>query len=55
MNGCVDGIMLRYYNLARSFKRPGMLMSDGMQLTKKGMNVLGSKLAGFITRALNYI
>lgn len=36
-----------------SSNEPGMVMWYGIQLTQRGDNILGSKLVGLITRALN--
>lgn len=41
-----------FYDLGCTFERPGMLISDE---TRWGKSLLGSKLAGLISRALNYI
>lgn len=42
-----------YYDLGCNFEKLGMLTLDKMQLTRKGKKILGSKLSGLITRALN--
>lgn len=43
-----------FYNLGRTFDKPGMLIWDETHLTNRGEDILGKKLALFITRALNY-
>lgn len=55
MIGCGAGAMLRALGSMISdapLRYHGMLTSGGTQLTTSGMNVLGSKLAGLINRAL---
>ena len=42
-----------FYDLGHCSERPGMLPSDGASLTKWAKSVLGSKMAGLISRALN--
>lgn len=42
------------YGLGCTFDKPGMLMWDGILLTRRSENTLGSKLDGLITRALNW-
>lgn len=44
-----------YYDLGQAFERPGMWASDGIQLSRWGKSILGSKLVGLVTRSLNYI
>jgi len=53
--GCCHAQCFGYYALRCTFERPDMLTSDAAQLTRRGRNVLGSKLAGLITRALSKI
>lgn len=45
----------RFYDLRHAFERPGMLTQDGAHLMKWGKSILGSKLSGLISRALNWI
>ena len=42
-----------YYGLGCSLEKGGMLMVDRSQLTRRATNILGSKLAGLVSRALN--
>ncbi len=42
-----------YYGLGRNLEKGGMLTADGSQLTRKAINILGNKLAGLVSRALN--
>lgn len=42
-------------NLILQTNKPEMLTLCGKQMTRRSKNVLGRKLAGLITRALNYI
>ena len=44
---------LGYYGLGRSLEKRGMLMMDRSRLTRRATDILGSKLAGPVTRALN--
>lgn len=58
MSGCEDGVMLGVLGTItsdkfQSFDSPVMLTSDQTQLTRRGKNVLSSKPAGLITRAVN--
>lgn len=43
----------RFYDLGHSFEKLEVLTWDGMQMTRRGKNILGSRLARLITRALN--
>ena len=42
-----------YYGLGHSLKKGGMLMVDGSRLTRRATNIVGNKLAGLVSRALN--
>lgn len=42
-----------FYDLGSNLERLGMLTQDGTHLTKGAKSVLGSKLARFISKALN--
>ena len=42
-----------YYGLGCSLEKGGMLTVDGNQLSRRPTNILGSKLAGLVSRALN--
>ena len=42
-----------FCDLQHTFNKPGMLMRDGTQVTMRDKNILGSKLVGLMTRALN--
>ena len=42
-----------YFDLGQSFEKLGMWADDRLQLSKWGTSVLGSKLSGLVTRALN--
>ena len=44
---------LGYYDLGPTFKRLSILTLNGMQPIRRAKNVLGSKLPGLISRALN--
>lgn len=44
---------ISFYDLGHTFDEPGRLMWDGTQLTRKGKNIVGRKLAELIIRALN--
>jgi len=41
------------FEFCHTFKKLGMVMLDGTQLTRCIMSILGSKLAELINRALN--
>ena len=41
------------YDLGHSIEKVGMLTADGRILTRRATNILGSKLAGLVSRALN--
>lgn len=41
-----------YCDHSHTFDRPGMLALDGMQLTRRGKNILGCNLVGLIARDL---
>lgn len=43
-----------FYDLGCTSDKPGMLIWDETHLTKRSKNILGKKLALFITRTLNY-
>ena len=57
VNDCMRGWCLDqgfgYFDLGQAFEKPGMWAPDGLRLSKGGTSVLGSKLSGLITRALN--
>ena len=40
-----------YYGFGCSFEKGGMLTADGSRLTRRATNILGSRLAGLISRA----
>jgi len=42
-----------YYGLGCRLEKGGMLTVDGSRLTRRPTNILGSKLAGLVSRALN--
>jgi len=42
-----------FCEFGHNFKKPGMLTSGGTQLTGRGKDVLGRKLADLINRTLN--
>ena len=42
-----------YFDLGQAFEKLGMWAPDGLRLSKRGRSVLGNKLSGLITRALN--
>jgi len=42
-----------YYDLGLTFDKPGMLMWNRTQLTRRGKNILGSQFAGFLTGTFN--
>lgn len=42
-----------FHYLAQTLERPSMWSSDGTQLRRWGKSVMGSKLAGLITRAFS--
>jgi len=42
-----------YYGLGHSLEKGGMLTADGNRLTRRATNILGNKLAGLVSRALN--
>jgi len=44
---------ISFYDLGHTFDEPGRLMWDGTQLTRKGKNIVGRKLAELIIRDLN--
>ena len=48
---CTQGF--GYYNLGCSLEKGGMLKADGSQLTRRATNILGNKLAGLVSGALN--
>ena len=48
---CAQGF--GYYGLGCSLEKGGMLTVDGNQLSRRPTNILGSKLAGLVSRALN--
>ena len=55
MNGFANGVMLRALGtmaLGGSLEKGGMLTADGSQVTRRATNILGSKLAGLVSRAL---
>lgn len=41
-----------FYALEQTFNKLGRLTWDETQLTRRGKNILGSKMAGLITRVL---
>ena len=50
---CAQGF--GYYGLGCSLEKAGMLTADGSQLTRRASNILGNKLSGLVSRALNPI
>ena len=42
-----------YHGLGCSLEKGGMLTADGSRLTRRATNILGNKLAGLVSRALN--
>ena len=44
---------LGYYGLGRSLENGRMLAANGSHLTRRAKNILGNKLAGLVSRALN--
>ena len=42
-----------YYGFGCSFEKGGMLMADGSRLTRRATDILGNKLSGLVSRALN--
>ena len=48
---CAQGF--ECYGLGHSLEKGGMLMADGSRLTRRATNILGNKLAGLVSRALN--
>ena len=56
MNGFEHSVALGFghCDLGHRFEKGGMLMSDEMtRLTRRAKNILGSMLAGLVSRALN--
>lgn len=54
LHGCCHAQGFGFYDLSCTFERLGMLMSAGMQLTRWGKSVLGSRLDGLISRTRLY-
>ena len=48
---CAQGF--GYYGLGCSLEQGGMLRADGSRLTRRATNILGNKLSGLVSRALN--
>jgi len=42
-----------YYGLEHNHEKRGMLTADRSQLTRRATDILGNKLAGLVSRALN--
>ena len=42
-----------YYGFGCSFEKGGMLTADGSRLTRRATDILGNKLSGLVSRALN--
>ena len=56
MNGFANGVMLRALGTMVwdvALRKGGMLKADRNRLTRRATNILGNKLAGLVSRALN--